>query len=507
MKNQWSRLLTLALALLMVLSCLAFVGCGNDTPKNPSNDPGTTPGSDPTPDSSKGEDYLLSIPKQNFNNRTYTFFAPEGMREKEVYFESEDDALGDTVETAIFYRNNRVGEYFGIDFEIVTDPNTGWDKKDAFISRIQQSYQAGDQDFQQISVYEAYAAQLAVLGLAADANSLESIDFSSPWYVQSWQENTLINDRSYMVLSDLSYSMWKYINAMYFNKQISDELGITEALYTMAEDGELTLDYVMSCAEVVAEDDGNDLWDENDKYGICFNTFNCRAFLTWFDVPVVAMNEDGEYEDVYYSEKSESVFATMHSYIFDNNYVYMNNKVNPNDHNNFSVTIPMFMEDRLLFLPATLERSQDLREMDGAFGILPMPKYDEQQKNYRSHSNDTFTVFMFPAQSDDLEFCATVFDALSAENKYSVIPAYYDVVLKGRTTKDEQSIAMLDLIRDNLYFDFAMAHLASLGNMWTHFGGAIANPNNTSFKSTYDTQSSMYQEKLDEIMEAYWNIR
>lgn len=344
------------------------------------------------------------------------------------------------------------------------------------------------------------------MGLGADANSLESIDFSDPWYVQSWQENTLINDRVYMILSDLSYSMWRYINAMYFNKQLSDQLGISDTLYTIAADGDLTLDYVMSCAELVVEDDGNDLWDENDKYGICFNTFNCRAFLTYFDIPVVELTDSGEYEDVFYSDRTEEVFATMQNYMFNNNYVYLNNKVVPGDDNNFTVTLPMFMEDRLLFLPATLEKSQDLRAMDGAFGILPMPKYDDLQEDYLSHSNDTFTVFMIPAQAKDLEFCGTVFNTLSAENKYSVIPAYYDVVLKDRTTKDEQSIEMLDLIRDHLYFDFALAHLSALGNMWTHFG-IIAHQNVTSFKSQYDSNAEMYQEKLDAILEAYWKVR
>ena len=511
MKNAWSRLATLVLALLMALSCFAFVACGNDTPETPDtpDDPATpdTPAEPTTPeDPNAPEDYIMSIPKQNFD-KTFTFLTTEGMRAEEVYLETEDDALGDSVQMAIFYRNNRVAEHLGVDFALVTDPNGGWDTYPQFITRVVQSYSSGDQDFQMMSLYMARAAELAVGGYCYDANSLEAIDFESPWYVRSWQENTLINDRVYMVLSDLSYSMWKYINAMYFNKQIADELTITDHLYELAADGDLTLEYVMECAELVSKDDGNQIWDENDSYGICFNPFNCRAFLTYFDIPVITADESGEYEIVIYNERTEDVYATMQNYIFNYDFVYMNNKVNPSEHNDTAVTGAMFMEDRLLFFPASLEKSQDLRSMEGSFGILPLPKYDESQESYRSHSNDTFTVFAIPAHASEPEYVATVLDALSAENKYSVIPAYYDVVLKGRTTKDEQSVAMLDIIRDHLHFDFALAHLSSLENMWTHFGGAVANQNISSYSISYDANKDTYQEKLDIILDSYWDAR
>lgn len=122
MKNNWSKLLTFALALLMVLSCFAFVGCGNDDPQDPdTQDPGTQDPGTQEPDASKGEDYLLTIPKQQYN-QTFTFLTNEGMRAEEVYFESEDDVLSDTVDTAIFYRNNRVSEYLGVTFDLITDP-------------------------------------------------------------------------------------------------------------------------------------------------------------------------------------------------------------------------------------------------------------------------------------------------------------------------------------------------------------------------------------------------
>lgn len=509
MKNTWQRMATLALALLMVLSCLAFVACSNDTPdpdddkSNPGNDdPGTTPSNPDDSDKTDENDYLLTIPKKNYG-KTFTFLTEDGGRRIELFIADEDEAAGDTMDTAIFYRNNRVAEYLGITFENTTTTG-GWNNRSAYINRIYTSFSSGDQDFQMSSVYEAFAADGAIAGYYYDINSIDSIDIEKPWYVQSWFENTIINDRCYMLLSDLSYTMWQNLNAMYFNMQISDRLGITDTLYTLASDGGFTMEVLMDCAQQSSADDGNDVWDENDTYGMYLNRFTCRAMLTYFDIPLTRMNDDGEYELCLYNEETESIYGTLHSYIWDNDCIYKNTTANDGD---VETGLSMFMQDRCLFMPARLTDSQTLREMDGKFGILPMPKLDDEQDEYCSHSSDTFSVFIIPGHTNDPEFCGTVFDALSAESKYSVIPTYYDVVLKGRTTKDDESSEMLDIIRDHMSFDFAFAHITALDFMWTSFGNTLMKVESTSYKTAYDTYSSSYEANLQKVMDAYWDVR
>ena len=516
MKNVWSRIATLVLAVLMTLSCFALVACSDDTPDTPNtpntpntpgtpgtpDEPGTTPeGNDP--EEPVANDYLLTIPTQDYG-QTFTFLTDAGdTRRMELYIVDEDEAAGDTMDTAVFYRNNRVAEHLGVTFENITDDGS-WNGRGNYINRIYQSFSTGDQDFQLASCYMAYAGDGAVAGYYYDLNSIDAIDFESPWYVPSWFENTIINDQCYMLLGDLSLTMWKNLNAVYFNKQISDQLGITDTLYEMAEDGDWTFEFLMECAQLSSADDGNDLWDEADTYGLYLNRFTCRAMLTYFDIPLTQLNDDGDYEICLYNERTETIYGQIHSYIWDNDCVYMN--TTPGADGDFKTGMGMFVEDRLLFLPGSLGASQDLREMEGAWGILPAPKLDENQESYHSHSNDTFTVFIIPGHAEDPEFCGTVVDALSAESKYSVIPTYYDVVLKGRTTKDERDIPMLDIIRDNLSFDFAFAHLTAL-NMWVDFGQSLFVEANSSFKPQYDKKAEIYQGNLELILDSYWEVR
>lgn len=515
MKFVWKRMATLALALLMLLGCFAFVACNNEPvdpdptpgndPVNPGNtpeDPDKTPEDPEAPTEPDATDYLMTIPKQNYG-KTFTMLTDVGdLRRTELYFANEEEALGDTMDTAIFYRNNRVEEHLGIDFENVTAEG-GWQTRGDYINRIYASYSTGDQDFQMASCYMAFAADGAVAGYYYDVNSIDAIDLSSPWYVQSWFDNTLINDQCYLILGDLSLTMWKNLNAIYFNKQVSRELGLTDTLYQKAADGEWTMELLMDCAQLSSYEDGNDVWDTSDTYGLYLTRFNTRAMVTYFDIPLTRMSDSGEYELCLYNERTETIYGTLHSYIWNNDCVYKNTG---ND-GDIETGKAMFTEDRLLFFPTYLQVSQDLREMDGDFGILPMPKLDDEQENYHSHSYDNFSVFLIPGHINDAEFAGTVVDALNAESKYSVIPTYYDVVLKGRTTKDEQSVAMLDIIRDHLTFDFSFAHLAALDNMWTKFGQNLLVEANSSFKPQYDKDAEKWQSLLTGVMDSYWDVR
>jgi hypothetical protein len=305
-----------------------------------------------------------------------------------------------------------------------------------------------------------------------------------------------------MIAGDLGLIMWKNMNAVYFNKQIADQHELVDTLYEKAENGDWTMEFLMQCAELSSAENGNQVWDTEDTYGLYLYPFVTRAMVTYFDIPLTELNESGEYEICLYNERTESIYGKLHQWFWENDYVFMQNS-----DGDVYTGRDMFMEDRLMFLPGALSVSQDLREMEGSWGILPAPKFNDEQEAYHSHSYDTFSVFIIPGHTDDPEFCGTVVDALSAESKFSVIPAYYDVVLKGRTTKDEQSGRMIDIARDHMKFDFVFGHITAMDFMWTQFGNTVASASTTSYKPTYDTKADTYEAKLGEIMDAYWDVR
>jgi len=140
--------------------------------------------------------------------------------------------------------------------------------------------------------------------------------------------------------------------------------------------------------------------------------------------------------------------------------------------------------------------------MKSDFGILPMPKYDENQKNYMSHSYDGASIFAVPVSASDYEFSGAMLDGLSAESKYTVIPAFYDLKLMTKVTRDNDSAEMLDIIRQDMTYDFAYVHTMSLDYIFSMFGDMIGTKNNT-FASTYERKAKSLEKLLENLLKNY----
>ena len=145
-----------------------------------------------------------------------------------------------------------------------------------------------------------------------------------------------------------------------------------------------------------------------------------------------------------------------------------------------------FAEGRALFNFAGLNRVTLFREMETDFGILPIPKWDEAQEEYHNVvSLYCAALIAVPKTAGNLERTGVVLEALNAESMYTLTPAYYDITLKTKSARDEESSAMLDIIFDSRVYD--------LGNMFA-WGGAFDLPG-TLTKSGADKIASQAEAK------------
>ena len=80
-------------------------------------------------------------------------------------------------------------------------------------------------------------------------------------------------------------------------------------------------------------------------------------------------------------------------------------------------------------------------------------KYEETQQDYFTTIGSWHSVFLgVPAGPQDLERTGIITEVLASES-YDLTEAYYDKTLKGKTTRDEESSAMLDIIFANRVYD------------------------------------------------------
>lgn len=501
------RIVRLLCAVLAVLMTVCVLAACQDVPENPQDpsDP-QTPATDPAKDPSDGKiDYIAQVGDAYFGGEAkYTILCRE---DKDYEMATGDDSAA-LVDQAVYARNKRVEEEFGVAIEIYPVSGT-WGTQNTYIAALQQSVAAGDNAYQLSATHTAYNANLSISEQYYDLRSIKSINLDAPWWSASFNESATVYGKQFITTGDLSLTMWEGFYAVFFNKKLANDYGLNN-LYDMVRADEWTLEALTEITSGMYSDDGDDRLGPEDIYGLLINRHAMRAFLTTCQVPICERTSDGGYALVFLDEdhvaKVDAVYTALYNLIYENDGTY--DSAGPAD-GDYSEMIDIFTGGRSLFMMGTLDNAPALRKSDIELGILPFPKYDLAQNQYYAHTYDGLSSFGIPTSAQDPEMCAKILDAMSAENKTSVIPAYNDIVLAGRVAKDSDSREMLTLLRENLYFDFgfiytnAMRGTSSLtGGPFQHFGDELRHATK-SYISPYREIESIYIANLEDILSKF----
>jgi hypothetical protein len=94
-----------------------------------------------------------------------------------------------------------------------------------------------------------------------------------------------------------------------------------------------------------------------------------------------------------------------------------------------------------------------------------------------------------------------IFEALSAESHYSILPIFKEQQLSIKFTRDEESVQMLDLIYDNMIYDMASNY--DTLNPYTNILYELYQKKSTDVMSHMEKNEAKLQGALDQIIEAY----
>ena len=85
---------------------------------------------------------------------------------------------------------------------------------------------------------------------------------------------------------------------------------------------------------------------------------------------------------------------------------------------------------------------------------MPYPKYDEAQKDYYSRIEGCEQTCIPTTNVADLEMTGVVLEAMASDSAQHLVPAFYDVMLKSKHTRDNESEEMLEIVFGNRIFDW-----------------------------------------------------
>ncbi len=415
-----------------------------------------------------------------------------------VHWKSKDIAAaeenGDVINDAVYARNMKVYERFGVEMVDIPSPNGTGD----LTSPLRKSVMASSDDYDMVaSGYNDVPKALAGDGMLMELHSVPYMDLSKPWYDQNANEQTSLDGKLFATVGDMILMDNEATYGVLFNKKLAEDYGF-ENFYEKVKDGTWTIDYMTECSRAVAKDlDGDGVMGEKDQWGCIGEAFNTYAYMVGCGVQAYEKNKDDIPVFTVNSERFHDSFVKAFQLNRDDKSTMFADRFKAADVW-ADVIDPAFSEGRVLFNVAGLVRVTVFRAMETDFGILPMPKFDKEQKEYFSIvSTGSANTISIPVTAD-AERSGAVIEALSAESHYILTPAFYDTVLKTKAARDDDSADMLDIIFANRIFDVAYIF------DWGGLIGSIMNlKNEDKISSTVESKLKSAETSLEKTITAY----
>ena len=512
------NILKRAICFILVLAFIgvALVGCGNNN------------GSDETSETEKGQNGTNSSATETETNiygepsftttNNYESMDFEGeqitilIRNIEVNArEWGKETTEDELDEAVLMRNSAVEEALNVKMvqELVPDNIDSLAYATAFNNMIIQDVLSDFHYYDIAANYAYYGAYPSVRDYAAnlaDPDEFPYFDFSLPCWNQAIVNNTTMNGRLHYVSGDVNLTLFDCAMVMWYNKTLYDEKKEDIDPNNMQEyalAGNWTYDELYRWASRLYEDSNGVSGKQSDDtygyaqpgYSVCPND----AYPYAFDLELLITNPDGSHEyNIIGNNKLEEAFGKVKNLISANG-----NCTDPN--------INHFVAGHYVFYPSLIYPGKDgnmlIREMEDTYGLLPMPKYNKEQKNYGTTTQDYYTLLSVIDHSENSVptkgKAVSAYLQLMTEESYTSVRGYYfNRIIKPKYfgTDDSEgtvtnSIALFDIIVANIEFDYWTIYSAQLNHTAWLWRTAL-NDGESSVESKYLSDITKYEEAI-----------
>ncbi len=402
-----------------------------------------------------------------------------------VHVTAEEDS-GETIPSAIFNRNIQVEDRLNIKIS----------ETEQTADQIKNTILAGDGAFDMSLMQGANVLSHAQSGYLIDLKTMPYQNFEKPYWDANAVEQLSLCNKLFVMVGDFMTTQIDETICMFFNKGLIADHALEDP-YELVDNGTWTLDKLAEMASVSGNDaNGDGIYDDKDNYGMmswrgvfymfllngCGNTLIEKDEA---DVPVFT----------FYNEEFVNSYEKILSIIHGEQKIYFDAEKDINNHRLQEI---MFPANQVLFWSECISWAKALREMEANFGILPAPKYDEAQTQYYSCNNGNFFGMSVPVSVTDIDRTSIIIEALQSASTDTVLAAYYDITLKSKYSRDEESSKMVDIIFDTTTYDCSTVY--GLGSVKTNIY-TMASENNSDLASFYNKQKKALGKTIEKIVE------
>jgi len=172
--------------------------------------------------------------------------------------------------------------------------------------------------------------------------------------------------------------------------------------------------------------------------------------------------------------------------------------------NVWNSVLTAFAEDRGLFYMVGIGTAMEYRYMESDFGILPIPKYNEEQPQYyTSFSKYNSGCIAIPISCLSTNEAGFILQATCLASTNTLRTTFYDTVLNGVTVRDTESSDMLDILFANRVFD--MVFLNNWGGMADLYTSLLGQ-DSSNLASSYVSKEKVENKALDKAVKQYGDL-
>lgn len=357
----------------------------------------------------------------------------------EVYAE---DTTGEPLNDALWERNSATQELLNITIAPIWANSTG-----DIRTQLHNEITAGSTEYSTVLNRLDYMGTSMSNGDLLNLNAISTLDTSNAWWDKNVVDSfTLFDDhRLYFISGDINFFDDYACEVLYFNKSLADDAGLAYP-YSDVLEGTWTIDKFYTMAKAVEMDLNNDgrIDPKDDMVGHCEVNDHIKHWLYAMGEKCVEIGENGDLTPAISNERHVNVIDTLFDYMVNKSMTY-------------TASADMFMSGNILFLGEMLGAIGTYRDMEHEFGVLPMPKLDEQQQSYGEYvSNGWTTAYGIPmTNSADAETIGTILEVLCGLSTDTLRSALYDVLFAAKFVRDTESVQMLDVIFSSKAYDWA----------------------------------------------------
>lgn len=504
------RILSCVLVALMVLS---FVACGSETTSGKTtetNTPATGETGEPSQPATEsgvetGETTPVSdkpVIKERFDGAEIKFFINGGestsVNSRSIALVANDEGetpdMGYEVNQKVQQRNDTVESELGV--KIVLKDIGGMQDTVGTLTPI---LSTGEYVYDVIGLYQYFDLGLALGDTVGSFFNYQNmpegvknyIDVKAPYWNQALYNTLMYKDVSFFITGDLcqgtSSTMFvSYVNAKMW-AQYASEIAKLETsggysdIYELVNNGYWTLDLWTDLANLCYIDtNSNEKIDHEDQLGLInytqtLDNIMMDGFVAGSHFIYSELDEDGEPYMTYNSEHNLKFLNKIYTLLCESKAGAVSESAVLAD---YEYIMEVFAKGNVLLTVNTLQCAEDyLPEMTDDFYVMPLPMLDRDQfdatspsKGYTTQLGDSVSQYAVcvAAGVERIPQITATLELMGYYSKLWVTPAYYDTALKSRYTRDLKAGAMIDMIHNGIYADFAQVWSGSLGHVTWH---------------------------------------